>query len=238
MSQTKKIKINSRKFSKFLDDLSKINDLGVLSFDDKIYSLLSNSESSLYLVGTYYVEDLSEIDDLNCPSLKKLQSLISHTKSNEIELHIQNNSISYKSDGIKFKYHLYDDGIISKPKITLSKLENFEYDVEFDVSKEFISSVLKSSSNVVTSKIYFRTDDNSLLCEIKDDEVANSDVLSFTMEDDVDFDLSFIFPLNNLRLMQFSDTCKFRFNTKIGLCSVISAFDDYRLEYVSPSLMK
>jgi hypothetical protein len=238
MSQN--LKVQKAKFVKFLDSLSKVSDLTVLStIDERMLSLMANSDNTLYVVGSYF-EDFDDKLTLNCPSLKKLKNLISliGTDWGEIELVVEDNNISYKSKGVKFKYHLYDDGIISTPKLTLEKLENFEYDIEFDGTKEFISKLLKVSSNVDASKMYIHSVDGVVHCEIKDETKPNSDVLSIPIKDGVDFDVKFIFSLDNLRIMTFSDIFKFKFNTKLGISCILSEFDGYSIQYVSPSLTK
>lgn len=223
---------------KYLKSLSKISDSAVISTkDDRLISLLSNADSTLYVVASYYQDGLEEFK-LNCPSLKKLTDLISMTNGKEVELKIEDNKISYKSDGVKFKYHLLEDGLITTPKLTLEKLENFEYDVEFDVTSEFMSSLMKFSSNIDTNRLYFKTVDGKVICDLTDETVANSDSLSLPVKESVDFDLKFVFRLDNLRLLTFSNISRFKFNTKLGISCIESEFEGHKFLYVSPSLTK
>lgn len=234
------LKLKKNEFVKYLDALSKVSDLASLQIKtDKIISLLANSENTLYVIGEMNHDNDLEVE-MNCPSLSKLKKLISLIPSDDdVDLSLDENNLSYKSKGVKFKYHLYDDGIISKPKLTLEKVKNFEYDIEFDISKDFISKILKLTPNVVTNKIYFTTDDESrLFVEIKDDTKPNSDSLSVLLSDNVDFSLNFVFKIDNLQAITFSDFTTFRFNTKLGLCSMISSSNGYKIEYITPSLTK
>lgn len=234
MSQN--LKLKKKGFVQFLDSLSKVSDLAVLTSDpERILSFVANSDKTLYVVGSYYLSGVSDLN-LNCPSLKKLKNLISLIKGDEVSLEIEENHILHKSGGVKFKYHLHEDGVITSPKLSLSKFENYEYDIELDIDKDFIAKILKISSNIDSSKVYFTKDGDTVLCEIKDDSKPNSDLLSFPVMENVDFDINFIFSMDNLRAISLSPTTKFRFNSKMGISSIISNFGDYKIEYVSPSL--
>ena len=144
--------------------------------------------------------------------------------SNDITFNLNKNNLEYKSKTFKFKYHLYDDGILIKPKITLSKIKGLKFDYEFDVTKSFLKTLLSNSSIFKdTNKLYIYTEDDQLIWSLADRTMANTDTLTI-VGGPVDFEMDeFILNLDNVRLIDFgeSDTAKFEISEngigKIGI---------------------
>src|SRR5690606_31023873 len=115
---------------------------------------------------------------LNLPSLKKLAKALDMVDSDEIDLNVKSNHLEYKDKKIKFKYHLHEDGVITRPKLSLEKIRNFAYDVEFELDFDFLADVLKKSSITNTNKLYIFTEDDVLVWKLGDETAPNSDTLS------------------------------------------------------------
>lgn len=140
----------------------------------------------------------------------------------------------------KFKYHLYDDGILVKPKITLAKIKALKFDYEFDFNKSFIKTLLSNSSIFKdTNKLYIYTEDGKLIWSLADKTMTNTDTLTIIGED-VDFEMDeFILNLDNVRLIDFgeSDIAKFEIS-KNGIGKIGIESGNIQLNYIVSSLTK
>jgi hypothetical protein len=98
--------------------------------------------------------------------------------SDDITLILNNNNLEYRGNKIKFKYHLYEDGLIAKTKMSLEKIKSISYDIEFNVSKNFIKNLLKTNSAFSDSnKLYIYTNDGQLYWSLQDKTSSNSDFI-------------------------------------------------------------
>lgn len=210
--------------------------------EDGIHGIASSEDNSMYahafLAGEY------EERNLNLPSLKKLSKALDMIQYDDLKLKLNGNHLEYKDKQLKFKYHLHEEGVITRPKLSLEKIRNFEYDIEFDLDFDFLSDLLQKSSITNTKKLYIFTDDdvttlkNSLIWKIGDETVPNSDSLVIT-GDEVDFDLlSFILKIDNLKLLsKVSKTGNvFKINSKLGVGCIITRNGDFEMEYIFSSL--
>ena len=144
--------------------------------------------------------------------------------SQEISFKVNRNNLEYKSKSAKFTYHVYEDGILTKPKITLAKIKSLIFDYEFDVSKSFLKTLLSNSSIFKdTNKLYIYSEDGNLVWSLADRTMQNTDTLTVIGEE-VDFEMDeFILNLDNVRLIDFgeSDIAKFEVSKngigKIGI---------------------
>jgi hypothetical protein len=237
-----KITLNKSNFLFLLESLSKINDTAILNIKDGGIYFISNSEdASLILWGRTEI-DFDEDKVLNIPSVSKLSSALKMCDgSDDIVLTLNNNNLEYRGKQIKFKYHLYEDGLIAKTKMSLEKIKSISYDIDFNVPKSFIKHLLKTNSAFSdTNKLYIYTKDGELYWNLQDKTSANSDVLSIT-SGSVDFELDdFIINLDNLRLLTFTENSDFNFkiNTKIGVANINLNFEKVYLNYIISSLVK
>lgn len=236
-----KFKLNKPDFLFFLESLSKLSDSAILNIKDGgISALATNLDASLFLWNTMPVE----FDDetvLNIPSLSKLKSALALCGSSDsIELTLNRNNLEYRGNSIKFKYHLYEEGVIMKSKTSLEKLQSLKYDVETDFSEKFLKSFLKAASTFSKiKKLHLYTEDDRMMWSLQDDTIANSDV--FTLKgNEVDFDLdAFIINLDNIRLLSFpNDSVKLKINTSLGIGNMELQYGNVALNYIISSLIK
>lgn len=172
------IEDKQRFIEKFLVPLNKLNENLILRVSkNKISSTVSTNDGVLILHCTYDIE--SKIDDtfnLNIPNVSKLIKVLSCIDSDDIELECQDNTIRYKSDKIKFKYHLLEEGILTAPSISIDKVKKLEFDTTATVTYDAISNILKGSTFTTdTNKIYFFTKDGSVHGELTDRQKHNVD---------------------------------------------------------------
>lgn len=231
------ISLNKKEFKLLLSSLGKVNDSCILDVrEDGIHGLASSEDNSMY-VHTFLRGDWEE-RSLNLPSLKKLAKALDMIEKDEIDLKFNSNHLEYRDSKIKLKYHLYEEGIITKPKLSLEKIRNFEYDIEFDLDFVFLADVLQKTSITGTNKLYLSTDGGKLVWKIGDETVPNSDTLSI-VGDEVDFDLdSFIIKIDNLKLLSKVSKINnvFKINPKLGVGCIQSKNGDFEVEYILSSL--
>lgn len=204
--------------------------------DDGIHGIASSEDNSMYAHA--YLQGDFESKNLNLPSLKKLSKALDMISSDDVKLKLNGNHLEYKDKQLKFKYHLHEDGVITRPKLSLEKIRKFEYDLEFDLDFDFMSDLLQKSSITNTKKLYLYTEDDHLVWKIGDETVPNSDSMSIVGEE-VDFELqSFILKIDNLKLLsKVSKTGNiFKINSKLGVGCIITKSGDFEMEYIFSSL--
>jgi len=237
--QLRKLQVRNRdEFLRFLDALSKINESCILRIKkDGISSLVSSTDSTLILHAQYETECDFE-DTINIPDIKKLARVIDTINSKELEFDINSNNIEYKGNGVKFKYHLFDEGFLTEPNINLDKINAFDYDVSFSLSKQILTQIFKGSTFASnTNKIYFYTENDNLMAELTDRARHNTD--NFTLSiDKADFELAPT-PINfdNIRLLtNISNTFDVNINTQYGVAIFNNSVNNIKLKYVLSSL--
>ena len=231
--------VNKGEFLKLLDAISKINDTGVILDikEDSISSLVSSIDSTLILHSEYKT-NLEFEDTLNIPDVKKLRSVLDTIEDENISLEINPNNLQYKGKGVKFKYHLFEEGFINRPNINLEKISKFTFDVEFTLDKLTLQRLFKGSTFASeTNKIYFYTENGSLMAELTDRARHNTD--NFTLNlGEATFDLKPV-PVNldNIRLLSIINN---EFNVKINTEYGVVVFDiedkDIKLKYIISAL--
>ena len=236
MSET--LIFNRIDFKNFLDSLSNISDTAVLNLGvDEIHAIAVSADRSMSMAAKMeWIGDT--VSTLNLPSLKKLSNSLDLTVGDDIKFTLNSNHLEYVGGAIKFKYHLHGDGILPAPKFTIKKIDSIQYDCEFVVTKEFLTSLLKQATIFKdTKKLYIVTDDGILYWSLGDKVRMNTDVLTIA-GGEVDFELDdFIINLDNLRLLSFgkADKCMFRIKT-IGIGSILIQNGSVNANYILTSL--
>jgi len=174
---------------------------------------------------------------LNIPSVGKLAKLIKLVPNDNISLMVKNNHLEYKEDGFKFKYHLHDDGILTRPKLSSEKIRSFVYPTEFGVTPEAFSALVKKIAIIRSPKLYVYGEDGNVMWAFEDRTTLLSDSLTIKGgEVDNDFD-EFITKTDNLSLITLcGDLMRFRIADFCGNVSI--DFGDLSLEYIILSLQK
>ena len=217
--------------------MGNLHDTCVLELkDDGIHGISSSSDDSMYAYA--FLKGDFEEQTLNLPSLKKLSKALDMISADEVKFKRNVNHLEYKDKNLKFKYHLHEDGVITRPKISLNKIRSFEFDIEFELDFEFLSSLLQNSSITNTKKIYIFTEDGSLVWKIGDETAPNSDSLSI-VGNEVDFELEpFILKIDNLKLLTkiSNNENLFKINSKLRVASIVSNSGNFKMEYLFSSL--
>ena len=225
----------------FLSPLSRISDGGVLKFkDNKISSLAATNDNTIIIYSEYLTPTPVEEVSLNIPDLKKLYKLFSLIDG-PIELEIDRNSISYNSDITRFKYHLYEDGILSVPSLNMSKLQKIDFNCAFTVLNSKLSNLLKGSTlNADINKVYISSSNNKIYAELTDKNRHNVDNFATVLAEDykglainsIPLNFEIMRLLNSSKLNQF--TCKY--SSAIGVFNFEVNSKDININYIVSAL--
>ena len=230
---------NKAEFLKLLDAISKINDSGVILDlqEDKITSLVSSIDSTLILCSEYKTK-LDFNSSLNVPDVKKLRNVLDTIEDTDISLDINSNNLEYKGDSIKFKYHLFEEGFITRPNINLEKINSFKFDVEFKLNKNTLQRLFKGSTFASeTNKIYFYTENGNLMAELTDRSRHNTDNFTLSLGK-TDIELKPV-PVNldNIRLLSIiNEEFNVSVNTEYGVVVFDIEDKDIKLKYIISDL--
>ena len=235
-----KLKIPNRAdWLRFLDATSRINKSAIITLSDGLAtSLVSSSDNTLILYAEIDGIESSFRGTINVPDISKLIRVIESINTEGIEFTLNNNNITYESSNLKFKYHLFEEGFLTKPSINVEKIKSFKYNINFNLQKNILQNIIKGSSFAAeTNKLYLYTEDGRLKGELTDRAKHNTDVFSLNLGD-VDFSLQPL-PLNldNIRIIStISDNLAFNINTEYGVTVIDIAANDIKLKYILTSL--
>jgi len=181
-----KISNKEQLLNNFLIPLSKITDSIVLNVDKgKITSLISTQDNTVIVDSSFDIPGNESVKKLNIPDIKKLCRILQCIDEQEIQLKLDINNVSYSSNDVRFKYHLYDDSIISVPKLNLAKLEQLDFDGKFTLKHPTMLSLIKGSTIATdTNKIYVSFKEKSVYGELTDKARANVDSYGLLIADD------------------------------------------------------
>ena len=101
-----------------------------------------------------------------------------------IDLDHCGNHLRYKSDTVRFTYHLLDNSVIKSAAVNMEKLKALKYDTAFKLTRGAISKIIKGSTFAVdTNKIYFSTNERGLVASLTDRKQQNVDEVTFLIAD-------------------------------------------------------
>lgn len=214
---------NKNSFIRFLTAASMLYDQCILTCNSKqkLMSVFVSTESEeVIMYSEFFNIDVSDDVTLNIPDLKKIIKLIEYIPADTFNLTINNNSISYNTPELSFKYHLYEDGIIRVKKMNTNMLKQFEGEYVFTVSSDDISNLLKTNSVLGTNEfVYISGVQGKIICEFTNKKIANLDSVKITLLDTGDVNLNFRemkFKLEDIRILGSlrGNTLAWRLHTK------------------------
>ena len=232
--QTLTIK-NKASFIKFLTAASGLYEQCIIHCNSETNILdvfVSTESEQVILYSEYSNIEVSEDITMNVPDLKKLIRMLALITLDEFVLNINNNSISYSTPSLSFKYHLYEDGIIRVKKINKDLLKNFKGEHSFAVSGDMIDNLIKQSSVLGNVEfVYIRGESGKIICNITDKKIPNVDNIENILLDTGDSSITFNemkFSLDNIRLLT-SMKCaniNWQIHTKYNCIVSTSKIDD------------
>lgn len=245
MSKTLQIKNRVEFVKSFLVPISRISESAVLEIKDKsLQCLVSTTDNSvIYHTSCVIESDIENGEKLNCSDIKKLIKAVDNIKKQDIVFDLENNNLSYKDDGIRFKYHLLENDIIKKPKISLDKLKDTVFNTFFVLTNDKVKELVKGSVfSSDSNKIYLTINDDGVYAELTDKTRHNIDSIAFKVSDQYQGDHvdSIVLSFEIFRLMDISNypEVNVKINNKLGI--VIFELDNNynKMIYIMSSLTK
>jgi len=242
------ISINEKEnlINKFLNPISNISDLSVLTIDsNKITSLNKTADNNVVLFAEIpYSGDSNTKIDLNIPNVKKLIKILETIDGSNVEFTINNNNLEYKSSHTKFKYHLLENGIITIPSINLNKVNSFEWDTEFIITYDKFTQLHKSSTFITDSnKIYFYAENGQIHDELNDHTRSNIDCYSTIIAEGykgkpIDTPIPLSFDVFRMLYVVKNAEIAVKINSTKGVAIFDISGDGYKLQYITTALVK
>jgi hypothetical protein len=227
----------------FLSLLSKVAESAVIKgTKGKISSLLSTSDNTIIVNAVYADDAVTDDFIINVPDLKKLYRVISCIENDILELDLGPNYIGYNANNLRFKYHLYDDNILTTPKINLEKLSTFEFDGEFTLPYSSVISLVKGSTiSTESNKIYIGVKESKVFGELTDKTRPNIDSYGIEISQDykgTQFALAIPLNFEIFRIIS-SMRCKelkSKLITKLGVVTLDLDLDNTSFKFVISAL--
>ena len=227
-----------RDFITFVKGLLKINDSAIFTInDDKLSCLLGSPDNVCVAYGTYPCTSKHQ-GSLNIGSLIKLVKALAQTTDEQITLKIAGNNLEYKSPNVRFKYHLLDPGILGMPQLSVKKVNEFVFDVQFSLSYEKLVGLNKFSAfSTDSNKIYLSCNGERVFADLTDKTRANVDSIQFEFGqcsvpfEDIPLSLDFF------RSLSYNSTSEvvININSSIGVIAIDIASANYKLRYITSS---
>lgn len=178
------LSLNKNDFVNFiLNPVSKLADnllldiVSVSESDAKAKTLVSSADNSVVFLGEVKCQ-VTEPAKCVIPDCKTFLRLFANVEAEQINLHIDQNSINYKQTqgGFSFKYHLLDESyIVNKKSINEDKLNQLSFDTSFKITKNKFSELIKFNSIVPDAeKLYIFTQDKAVIAKLGDEQKANT----------------------------------------------------------------
>jgi len=227
----------------FLTPVSRVAESAVLNVQPgSITTLIATGDNTIVINAQYNDESIDVTRTLNVPDIKKFCRILSCIDEQKISFNLETNSIGYVSSAVRFKYHLYEDNIISIPKINIEKLKKLAFDGNFSITHAAIASLIKGSSIATeTNKIYLSVKDNIVHGDLTDATRANTDSYGMRLAEDYSGQqFSKAIPLN-FEIFRIISCMKFKtintqLVTKMGVLLFDTTLESSNIKFVVSAL--
>lgn len=200
---------------------------------NKIKTVFSNSENTLFCQFEFVVEYDDEDVQLNIININKLIQVLTIIDEDviTIEHDKDDNKLKYKSKTSKFNMHLLDSSIMLVKNFNFQRIIDLNYVSKFTIDLSSFKSLQKAISFADVSKVYLTNNGSDVECELTDRSKANTDSFSTTISDnfagqDVD---GFCFEVDVIKKLQ--SLIKDKINVSISTNKVIFFEYEQKGEY-------
>jgi len=226
----------------FLNPVSRLAPSSTLNIGDKISTVVHNN-SNIFLRAEYEVSWSEQPQDniLCLPDTVRLIKILSCLEEDKIDLLIKENCITYNNNNNRFKYHLFDDSLQSKNAFDFTKIDNINFGTQFELTREKNSALLKALPFVTeTSKVYLKTEGNSIYAELSDKKIQNVDSYTTLLADkfegdDLDYELILDVELFRLISTLSFETATIYINNEYKMLMMKLDIHESHLTFVSTS---
>lgn len=134
---------------------------------------------------------------MNLPQIPKLNQLLKLTDTEELDLDFSDNVIKYTSKGLRFKYRVFEDGIIQTPRYNIDKVNARTFDCYFTFTAGTVKKILKAVSIAgdVNCISFFRGEDG-IVAQLSNRDTSSSNTIDLLVSEDPTGDLTKNISLN------------------------------------------
>jgi hypothetical protein len=239
-----KISIQDRNafVNSFLTPISKIANSAVIKVEKEQFSTLIATNDNTIILNATYSNNNIDTALLNIPDISKLIRILSVIDTENLDLVYDKNNLSYCSSSIRFKYHLFEDGIIVTPKLNIDKLTALTFDGKFSLLYNNLQNLIKGSSIATDSnKIYLSYKDTSVLGELTDKARPNVDSYGLIISTNyTGIQLSAAIPLN-FEIFRIISSMRFKeldcsFSSKTGVYIFNATTNNTTMKFIVSAL--
>ena len=228
----------------FLTPISRVSESAVLDVQPGcISTLIATGDNTIIVSAQYNDNSINITKKLNVPDIKKFCRILSCIEEQQLEFNLDTNSIGYTSSAVRFKYHLYEDNIISLPKLNMEKLSKFTFDGRFSLTSIAITSLIKGSSIATeTNRLYLSIKDSNIHGDLTDLTRANTDSYGMKLSEDYSGQqLDKSIPLN-FEIFRIISCMKFKtidakLITKLGVLVFDITLESSNIKFVASALV-
>lgn len=236
---------------KILSPISRVIEDCILTIEkNKIQSIATLGSGSIIVLAEHTIDQTIDSPiTLNIKPINKLISVLNCVTDDKVTMKIESNHIKYDSKNFKFKFHLTEDGVITKPRIKKKKIIDMEFETSASLDLKSFNALMKSSAYLTgeQASLYFYTkakgEERGIYCDITNKGLANSDSITLKISDDFDgepvrdeliCDVEYI---RKLAIDKHSDL-KIYFNSTIGYTAFDVLSPSSLIRYIIPTLSK
>lgn len=228
----------NKDFINFIKGLAKINDAAIVVANETQLTCLIGSPDNVTIAYGVFPCTCNFSGFLNISSLSKLIKALDQIPEENYKFIVNNNNLEYKSPSLRFKYHLLDNGIINQPAITIKKVLDYTFNVQFKVTPAKMMGISKFSAfSSDSNKIYLAGDGMKIFADLTDKARDNVDSFAFeftecaTSFDDVSLNVDFFRSLN----YNNNSEIDININTTVGVIAIDIVNPTYKLKYITTS---
>lgn len=104
------------------------------------------ADRSLFLYSKFETENAIGEAKLNLPTIPKLVQLLKLVETPGLDLTFEENTLKYTSKGLKFKYRIFEDGIIPDPRVSIDRVQELQWNTELKITSKAVKRILKAVS--------------------------------------------------------------------------------------------
>ena len=246
-----KISINTLALKdKILKPVNRLMEDCILTIsENKIQSVAALEGGGIIIYAEQTIpEKITEPINLNIKNINKLVSVLNCVTDETVDMKIESNHIKYDSKSFKFKFHLVEDGVITKPKTKIEKIINMSYSTCSSIDIANFHSIVRASTFLTTdqARLYFYTkvgEERGIYCDITNRQIVNADSITIKISDDFEGEPisgELICDVEYIRKLAVNKNSSLRmyFDSKIGYTVFDVLETDGYIRYIIPTLSK
>lgn len=194
----------------------KEQDVAILkSFSTLNSSMIINPEkfsvvnSSKSCVAFYIPEEKYDFQEFGIYEMTDFLAALGTLKNPEIT--DEEKYLVISSNGQKFKYFTTAKDLIQPAKINIEKIDAVEFGLEFDLSAEKFSMLMKSANIVRASNVFFETSKKKILITVAEELASSNNSFEIPIEEGItknDLKEPVAIPISDMRLLPGDYTVK------------------------------